>query len=397
VSWINSRAIEECNLAKLVAANPQFPEYYAPRDGNGEFTGFLKESLGFMVFSYAASLTSEERARYYAEFIRLMNSMGITAFSDVTFPTPDKFIDQYWPLKAMENRGQLTARFYLYGSPRGEVPYTAEQIKELDQLKEFFNTDMLRIAGIKSVIDGVPSAYTAALLEPYASNPSTKGELRHAPEVYMQWYKEANRLGYSVRAHCCGDAAVRLALDCFELSNKENDNSGLRNAIEHAECPNDEDIPRFAELGVIASMQPAHLILGNDELAILYGDRVLNEWCFRKYIDAGATIAIGSDSPVVDIDPYKTLYMAVTRKGLNGTLFGARLPNQEMTLAEVLKGYTATAAYINSMEQKVGTLEAGKYADIAVADRNLFAIGADELKDCRTVCTVFNGKIVYEA
>ena len=395
-NWLNSKAIEECNLAKLVADNPQFPADYSPRDENGEFTGFLKESIGFMVHHFALSYPPEVRAEYHAEYTRLLNTMGITAMAELTMPTPDNIIDHYWTLKALENRGELTMRYYLSVLPRGAAPYTTEQIKELDQLKEFFNTDKLRIAGIKTILDGVPDSYTAAVLEPYSDNPSTKGDFRYPPEVPLAWYKEANRLGYSVRVHCCGDAATRLALDCFEESNRVNDNRHIRNAVEHIEIIPDEDIPRFAELGVVASMQPAHLILAKGLPIIRYGGRTENEWCFRKLINAGAIIAVGSDSPVVDINPYHTIYEAVTRRDLDGSQYSPRTVDQALTLPEVLKGYTINAAYVSGMEHKVGSLEAGKYADVAVADKNLFAIPADDLKDCRTICTVFNGKIVYE-
>ena len=143
-------------------------------------------------------------------------------------------------------------------------------------------------------------------------------------------------------------------------------------------------------------MQPSHLIMAKGMSVSRYGDRIKNEYCFRRLINAGATIAVGTDTPVMDVNPYHTMYMAVTRKGLDGTQYGALTLDQALTLPEVLKGYTTGAAYVNNMEKKVGTLEAGKYADIAVADRNLFAVRPDELKDCRTVCTVFNGKIVYD-
>ena len=395
-NWINSKAIEERNLGKLMADNPQFPADHAPRFENGEFTGFLKESIAFMVHLQALTYPPHVRAEYHAEFTKLMNSMGITAMSEVTMPTPDNIIDQYWTLKALENRGDLTARYYLSVVPRGAPPYSIESIKELDQLKEFFNTDKLRIAGIKTVLDGVPSSYTAVMLEPYADNPSTKGSFIYPPDVPLSWYKEANRLGYSVRVHCCGDAAVRLALDCFEESNRVNDNSNIRNAVEHMECIPDEDIPRFAKLGVIASMQPAHFTMSKGDFSLWYGDQSNNEFCFRKLINAGARITIGTDSPVVDINPYHTMYAAVTRKHLDGTLCNTKTADQALTLPEVLKGYTVNSAYINGMEHKVGTLEAGKYADIAVSDKNLFTIPSDALKDCHTVFTLFNGSIVYE-
>ena len=396
-NWINSKAIEECGLAKMVADTPHFPAEFAPRDENGEFTGFLLESYAVMTHRFALTYPPEVRAGYHAEYTKLLNSMGITALSDVSMPTTETIIEDCWPLKALENCGKLTVRYYLSVSPRGAVTeYTAERIKELDPLKEFFNTDKLRIAGIKTALDGIPFGYTATLLEPYTDNPSTKGEFMFPTEVPMAWYKEANRLGYSVRVHCCGDAAVRLALDCFEESNKVNDNINIRNAIEHIDCPTDEDISRFAKLGVIASMQPAHLIMTKGILALRYGDRAKNEWCFRKLINSGATIAVGTDSPVTDINPYYTIYKAVTRKDLDGVQYSPKTVDQALTLTEVLKGYTSNAAFLNGMEHKVGTLEAGKYADIAIADKNLFEIPSDGLKDCRTICTVFNGKVVYE-
>ena len=396
MAWINSKAIEECDLKGILRDNPQFSDDSAPRDSNGEFTGFIKELLALKVHNWALTYTPYETARNYADCTGLLNSMGITALSDVTLLTCEEFIKHYWPLKAMENRGELTVRFNLSIMPRGEPPYSTERIVELDAYREFFNTDILRIASIKTGIDGIPFTRTATLLEPYSDDPSATGVYTYPPDSPKLWYKEANRLGYSVRVHCCGDAAVRLALDSFEESNRINDNSGIRNTIEHMDCVSDADIPRFAELGVIASMQPAHLIMVNGVLGRRYGSRIKNEWCFRKLLDAGATIAVGTDVPVVDVNPYANIYKAVTRKDFDGVQYGPMTLDQALTLPEVLKGYTINGAYVNNMEHKVGTLEAGKYADIAVADRNLFAIPARELKECRNHCTIFNGKIVYE-
>ena len=396
-NWINSKAIEECDLTGRLRDNPQYPEESAPKDENGEFTGFVKELLALDVHNFALSVPPDEWAKFYAAYVKILNSMGLTAVSDVTLLTHDKFIQHYWPLKAMEDRGALTVRCYLSIMPRGEPPYTTEQIVELGAYREIFSSDKLRIAGIKTGVDGIPFTYTATLLEPYSDNPSAMGVYTYPPEVPKIWIKEANRLGYSVRVHCCGDAAVRIALDSFEESNRVNDNGCIRNSVEHLDCVSDADIPRFAELGVVASMQPAHLIMVNGILTERYGARIKNEWCFRKLRNANATIAIGTDAPVVDINPYLTIYKAVTRKDADGTQYGPMTLDQALTLTEVLKGYTVNGAYVNNMERKVGTLEAGKYADIAVADRNLFDIPADELKDCRTVCTIFNGKIVYEA
>jgi predicted amidohydrolase YtcJ len=203
-------------------------------------------------------------------------------------------------------------------------------------------------------------------------------------------------MGYAVKIHCCGDAAVRLALDSFEQSNAVHGDRHLRNAVEHMDIVSTQDIPRFKKLGVVASVQPSHAVMTKEIYAVRIGERSRLEWNFRRLIDAGAVLSVGTDSPVVDFNPFHTIYKAVTRKEIDGTRYSPYTAGQEMTLSEVLKGYTAGSAYASSMERKVGTLETGKYADITVADRNLFEIPSDELKDCKAVCTVFDGKIVYE-
>ena len=160
----------------------------------------------------------------------------------------------------------------------------------------------------------------------------------------------------------------------------------------------DEDIARMKQLGLIASVQPAHMVdwlKGCGEK--LYGHTLnLLESRYRTLIDAGIPYSIGTDMPVVSAEPLHTVYEAVTRRDADGIMRAPMTPDQAMTLPEALKGYTIGAAYASNMEDKVGTLEAGKYADIAVIDKNLFAIPPEEIKNCRNICTVFGGEIVYE-
>jgi predicted amidohydrolase YtcJ len=206
-----------------------------------------------------------------------------------------------------------------------------------------------------------------------------------------------NKLGYAVKLHCCGDAAVRLALDSFELSNAVNDNRKLRNSVEHMDIVSDADVPRFKKFGVIASVQPAHVIMTKGIYDVRIGERSKETWNYRRLINAGVVLSIGTDSPVVDFNPFQTIYFAVTRRDLDGAQYSPNTADQALTLPEALKGYTINSAYASNMEQKVGTLEAGKYADIIVLDRNLFKVPVEELKDSRVVCTVFDGRVVYEA
>jgi hypothetical protein len=351
-----------------------------------------------MVGGSAQSYTHEQINDFQVQTVKYLNSLGITGFTEVTPMPAFALTESAKPLKTMEDNDELTLRVYFWtgGGPSGGP--AASDTEMLKRLEETFNSDKLRIAGFKIMLDGIPFSHTAAMLEPYSDNPGVKGDFMHEPEAFCDWVVATNKAGYAVKVHCCGDGAVRLALDSFEKSNAGNGkNENLRNAIEHLDIVSDRDFPRFRELGVIASVQPAHVIMGRGIYETRAAERCKNEWNFRRLIEAGAKISIGTDTPVVDVNPWETIYKALTRKDLDGEECSAYTAGQEMTLPEALKGYTSGSAYASNMEHKTGTLETGKYADIAVIDRNLFVVPVDEIKDCRVVCTVFDGRVVYEA
>lgn len=245
------------------------------------------------------------------------------------------------------------------------------------------------------MLDGVPDTHTAAMLGPYADYPDQCGDVLATAEAYNKAFALANKMGFAVKCHCIGSRAVRMAIDAFAASREVNGNLGLRNAVEHMNIIADEDIARMKQLDLIASVQPAHMIdwikgCGDK----LYGPEVnALESRYRTLIDAGVRYSIGTDTPVVSPDPLHTVYASVTRKDASGV---AHMPEQAMTLAEALKGYTIGSAYASNMEHKLGTLEVGKLADLVVIDKNLFAIDADDIKDCLAICTVFDGEIIYQ-
>ena len=395
--WLNSKAIEECDLEGILRQHPEYPDEWVARGADGKCSGMVYEDMAHAIHAFAEVYTKEERIGFITKTAKHFSTYGITGFTEVSPMKGTGVVPFYSCLKDLDNRGELTVRFYMWHglAPRNYDTTTtdAEYIKDL---KPFFNTDTLRLVGIKTALDGIPFSYTSVMLEPYSDNPSVSGEYLCEPEVLYEWIPAVNGMGFSVKVHCTGDAAVRSALNSFEKSLAINGDRDFRNAIEHMDMVSDEDVPRFAKLGVIASMQPAHLIMGKGVGTVRYGDRAKSEWRFRDLISAGARIAIGTDMAVVECNPYLTIYKAVTRKDIDSSQYSPYSVDQAMTLPEVLKGYTIGGAYNNRMEEKVGTLEAGKYADIIVADKNLFTIPADDLKDCRTILTVFNGRIVHE-
>lgn len=394
--WMNTKAMELCGLKDMV---DELDRDHVLVDENDNPTGVVREA-GFKVLGKLESLFAlspeeqEKKDRADQEaLMHALNEQGITAFSDVNFVLPENLKRDYKHMKALDTEGRMTIRLYIYPGTN----FKPEKLKDILPYKNYFSSDELHIAGVKNILDGVTATFTAMMLEPYADNPDEKGVPAVEQNKLDEWVREANSLGLSCRIHCIGDGAVREALDSYEKSGRVNDMIGIRNAIEHIEVIHPDDIPRFGKLRVIASMQPRHQILDRGEKLYRVGlERAKYEWAFRSIKDGGAHIALGTDYPVVTFRTYENIYMGVTKKDLDGTQYGTMSPNEKLTLAQCIKGYTIEGAYINSMEDKVGTLEAGKYADITVADRNLFAIDENDIKDCCSVMTVFNGKIVYE-
>ena len=401
--WMNSAAIQECGLEELVKQHPEWSPEFVVRDKKGEPTGFVTENASYAVRYMVEVYTPEEIEMCDWKFHDLLSSYGITSFTDTTGIAPDAIWEYLKPFKELENQGKLHLRVHQWA---GQPPMGDEAdnnvisgLSTLKLLRTYLQGDKIRIAGSKMMFDGVPDTHTAAMLEPYADEPTECGEVLATADAYKKCFVAANRMGFAVKCHCIGDRAVHMAIDAFAESHQVNGNQSLRNAVEHMNTISDEDIVRMKDLDLIASVQPAHMvdwIKGCGEK--LYGHkRNLRESRYRTLIDAGIRYSVGTDTTVVSANPLHTVYEAVTRRDENGVMYEPKTPEQAMTLSEVLKGYTIGSAYASNMEEKLGTLEAGKYADIAVIDRNLFAIPAQEIKGCHNICTIFDGKIVFEA
>jgi predicted amidohydrolase YtcJ len=386
--WVNSKALEESGYTG------EFKADYGSADrlANGEFSGLLRESGASL--ARAKMWTKEDRLKkkMNLDLLGSLNAAGITALSDVTPCLPEQIDANFGILKELDEENACTVRVYMY--PSTDVDPT--RIPELQPYRDKYNSERLHIAGVKALMDGVTSAFTAAMLEPYSDAPNEKGSINKSEEQFREWVIEANRNGYGVRIHSIGDAATRLSLDCYEASNKCNDNSGLRNAVEHIEVIHPDDIGRFSRLGVIASMQPVHVPLERGEKIYRVGDRSKYEWALNSIMKTGAHLAFGTDCPVTDFNPFVNIYAALTRKHKNGTQYGVTSLDQKVSLPQAIKAYTIEGAYVNNMEKKLGTLEAGKLADLVVFDRNWFDLTPEDILNTKTLLTVFDGKVVYE-
>ena len=388
--WVNSMALEELRREK--GFDPNDPVYGANvgKLPNGEPSGILSEGAWFQfgaekVFQPGKDIDEEVER----DLIKNLNKVGITTFCDMSGILQGV---NYDAMERIERSGDLTVRINLNPALLDDPEQT-----ELLALAERFSSGKLCVTGAKGVVDGVTSTFTGYLLEPYSDRPDWCGEPTESREYFMNSIRAANKLGYGVRLHCIADGSVRLALDCIENSAHYNDLSRIRNTIEHIENIHPDDIPRFKQLGVVASMQPRHLPLeDNEKIGRLGVERCRWEWPFRSMIDQGATMAFGTDYPVVEYNPFETIYYAVTRIGYDGKPTGAN-PWEAPTLEETIRGYTYGGAYASNREHELGTLKAGMLADVIVVDKDLFSIPVEEILDCQVLLTVMDGKVVYEA
>ena len=203
-----------------------------------------------------------------------------------------------------------------------------------------------------------------------------------------------------MRIHPIGDAAVHGALAAFDAAKRRYGDKGLRHVQEHVETIQPDDLKRFAEIGVVACMQPMHMILDLEFRSkddAVGPERLPYCWPMRSLIDAGTDVALSTDFPVVGIEPLEEVYAAVTRQLFDGTPEEGWVPEQRITMAEALKAYTYGSAYCEGVENQIGTLEAGKLADVIVLSKNLFEVEPKEILETTVDLTVFNGKVVYEA
>ena len=259
-----------------------------------------------------------------------------------------------------------------------------------------YGGDRLEIAAVKLYADGALGSRGAAMLEPYSDDAENRGLPFWTQEELDAFVVKANNLGFQVGIHAIGDLGNRMALDAFDKAQGGRP-STLRNRIEHAQIIALDDIPRFSELGVIASIQATHATSDKNMAEDRVGtERILGGYAWRRLLDSGAVLANGSDFPVELSNPFHGLYASVTRQGRDGEPEGGWYPDQALTRAEALHSFTLAAAFAAHQEERMGSLEAGKWADFIIIDRDYFAIPASEIDDIKVLQTWVGGKQVYE-
>src|SRR5229473_3273691 len=361
------------------------------RDARGAPTGILKEKAQELVTRIVPPPAPDKLRRGILAALDLAARTGVTSVQSEVTPAE---LDVYGALRA---EGRLTVRIY------GWLPLTMEVVRALEQRGERAASGdaWVRTGLLKAYADGTLGSRTAYMLEPYSDDPSTRGIQRIRPAEMDALVLAADRAGLQVAVHAIGDAANREVLDAIERAAAATGRRGARHRIEHAQVLDAADIPRFARLGAIASMQPTHATSDMRWAEVRIGHARAEEgaYAWRRLLDASARVAFGTDFAVEPLDPVEGLYSAVTRQSREkpGTPPGGWLPSQRLSMEEAISLYTASSAYAEFQEDAKGTLEPGKLADLVVWERDLLTAAPEQILQAKPVLTVVGGRAVFDA
>ncbi|MBS1850656.1 MAG: amidohydrolase [Acidobacteria bacterium] len=391
-SWANSKALE---LAKITRDTPDPPNGKIVRDANGEPTGALKEAAGELVSSLIPKPTREQRLEALRLGMHEANKVGLTRVHSAGGDF--EWLSLYDELR---KQGELSLRFYVaYFLDPPEL--TADNLEKIEWARRTYHDDWISGGVVKTMLDGVIEAHTAAMLAPYSDDPTQTGHLFWDPVKYKQALAELDKRGIQIFTHAIGDYGVRTALDGYENMAKVNHTTDARPRVEHIETISKQDIPRFGKLGVIASFQPLHAYPDEDTLEIWARntgpERATRAWVWQSIEKSGGKLAFGSDWPVVTLNPWEGMQNALTRKTREGTPAEGFVPSERVSLEDTIQAYTLGAAFAGRREKTEGSIEAGKLADLIIVSQDLFKVPASETANTKVLLTMVGGKVVYRA
>ncbi len=386
-AWANTEALRRANLlkdGKSVAPNSEIV-----LGDDGLASGELREPGAYRpALDLIPEPSDVEKRTLLRKGLAQAAALGVTSVHNM-----DGDAGQLALYAALEDLGELTLRVYVPYSVRPDTPFEA-LAKDAVAMREMHRSDWVRGGAVKFFMDGVIESYTGLLLDDYDGRPGVRGDANFSAEHFNRMAIEADRLGLQIFVHAIGDAAVRRTLDGFEAARRANGARDSRHRVEHIELIHPDDLSRFKELGAIASMQPLHApasATGIDVWPSRVGSaRWDRSFAWRSLREAGATLAFGSDWPVVSQNPMRGVHMALNRKPwIEGGL------DQRQTLTETLIAYTRDAAYAEFQEHQKGQLKAGLLADMVLLTHDVFAMPIEELDQVHPVLTMCDGQIVY--
>lgn len=387
-SWANTAALRAAGIDPDAPAPPDPAGGQVVRDAAGRPTGVFVDAAEALVAASVPPRTFEQQAAALRRALDETARAGLTGVHEAGIPLAA--LDLY---SVAIQDGRFPVRLYAMIEPGELDAYCARRTGPYVHW-----SGRLAVGALKVYADGALGSRGAALLADYADDAGNRGLMQRSPDSLRAITERAMRCGLQVNTHAIGDAAVRAVLDAYEAAVTVTGGGPGRHRIEHAQVIALSDIPRFASLGVIASVQPTHATSDMPWAEARVGpDRVRGAYAWRRLVDAGARLALGSDFPVERVSPLLGFYAVVTRQDAAGQPAGGWYGDQALTREEALRGFTLDAAYAAFMEDEVGSLEVGKRADFVVLSQDVMTVPPEEILATRVLATYLDGEPVYEA
>jgi predicted amidohydrolase YtcJ len=380
--WVNSLALR---ISGISSKTPDpFGGEIVKDPGTGEPTGILKEAATRLIKTRPPEPNPEGD---------IETALGLAARLGLTGVHTSSTLKELEVYRKLAQAGRLTLRVYAW------LP-----IQEIDNLlrsnvQSGQGDELVRVGFLKIFVDGTVSSSTALLFEPFSDEPGKRGEAQYPEEEFYNLVEKAHRNGYQVGVHAIGDRGIHWALNAFEKAQRRFGKNGARHRIEHCSLIHPDDVRSFAELGVIASMQPTHCTTDLVYCERRFGlERCRGAYIWKTLADEGASLAFGTDWPVEPLDPMRGLYSAVSRQKIDsGDPPGGWFPGQRLSIRDAVRYYTYGPAYASFEEGIKGSLEVGKLADLVVLSDNILEIEPPRILATRVLYTIVGGKVVFQS
>jgi predicted amidohydrolase YtcJ len=389
--WVNTKALE---MAGINASTADPTGGRIEREPNGHPSGLLREEAIGLVAVKLPAESAESFREGARRGLQMAASFGITTVHEAN-ATPE-VLRAYADL---EREGALTARVVAALQTDAEAGVT--QIEALKALRARWTSSMVSPRAAKIFADGVMESRTAALLEPYQGYPEERGILNWTPEALKATISALDAAGFQVHAHAIGDRGVREVLDALEQAQQMHGPRDARHHIAHLQLINQADIPRFRRLAVLANVQPLwafrDAFIADLTEPVLGPERSSAMYPLGSLQRSGAVVVAGSDWSVSSMNPLEAMEVALTRQDPAGGQGKPWIPDQRLSLPDILAAYTINGAYLSFTEAQTGSLEAGKWADLVVLEKDLFELAPEQIGEVRVLQTLLAGKVVYQA
>lgn len=390
---LNSRAFEVLGLG-VQSPDPENGCFVRKKDGS--LQGLVYEDAIGWVRERMPKLTDEEYAQGVRHAQSLCNRHGITGVLDAL--VAERHMRVY---KSLDDAQELTVRIAATAKvmPAESVD---DAIRRLTEMRRNYRSPMLKMHSAKFFLDGVFENRTAALIENYSDAAGGNAPVMFEDHHLKALFTAFDAARFQIHVHVIGDRAARAALDALAIARQENGDWPSLHQLAHVQLLDPDDIPRFAKLGVVANIQPlwARYEPSVSDVALPMVGQKRGRWMypFKSLLDHGATIAVSSDWGVSTLNPFPIMQTAVTRQPpMRGSNWPVFLPEERLSVADVVKGYTLNAAASAWRADSTGSLEAGKYADLIVLDRDIFAVDPQEIGGTEVLLTMLAGKEVHRA